>query len=162
MKWNCRLQFQRAAYTVQVDHTERTAGWAASPAAGNNRVPTESWPDVAFAHGAALVLLVEDDPDSREMYSMALISAGFSVAEVSGAAAAFSKAIAMQPVAIVTDLRLSGDVDGLTLCERLKADERTRNIPVILLTGWTDARIGERAKRAGCVTVELKPVLPDA
>jgi two-component system, OmpR family, phosphate regulon response regulator PhoB len=158
-----RLQLRRAAYTVQVPpHRRRLVGAASFPVPGNNRVPIESWPDVASAHGAALVLLVENDPDNREMYSMALIAAGFSVAEVSSGAAALLKASAMRPAAVVTDLRLGGDVDGLALCERLKADERTRDIPVILLTGWTAADIEQRAKRAGCAAVHLKPVLPDA
>jgi CheY-like chemotaxis protein len=73
---------------------------------------------------------------------------------------AFPRATMMQPAVIITGLLLGNGLDGIELCERLKADPRTREIPVILLTAWAHPDVASRAKRAGCVAVHFKPVAP--
>jgi CheY-like chemotaxis protein len=123
----------------------------------------ESWPAVSPAHAdaAPLVLLVEDDADNRKMYATALSAAGFTTIEAADAEHALLRAAAVRPAVVVTEFRLGAGLDGLELCERLKANESTRQIPVIVLTGWGHYRFKTRAASAGCTAVYVKPVTPD-
>jgi len=62
---------------------------------------------------------------------------------------------------IVTGLLLPGDMDGIEFIVRLKGNERTKRIPVIVVTAcaWKSDR--ERAEEAGCDVFKPKPCLPD-
>lgn len=109
----------------------------------------------------ALVLLVEDDRDGREMFASGFVSCGFRVEQAHNGLQALDKALTLQPDIIVTDLALPG-IDGLQLCKRLRDDIRTRSIPIIGITGYASfAAEPDRATRAGCDAVFLKPCLPD-
>jgi CheY-like chemotaxis protein len=107
-----------------------------------------------------LALLVENDGDTRDMYAMWLAYSGFRVAQAATADEAIKKAHRLHPNVITTDIGLSGHGDGCTLCERLKADASTRRIPVIAVTAWAIGGHVERARRAGCDSVLIKPCLP--
>jgi two-component system, cell cycle response regulator DivK len=108
-----------------------------------------------------LILLVDDFQDNREMYSEYLIFAGFDVAEAQSGAEALEQAVKMLPDLIVMDLALPG-MDGWEATRRLKADERTRKIPVVALTGNALQAHIRRAKEAGCDGFLAKPCLPAA
>jgi two-component system cell cycle response regulator DivK len=109
-----------------------------------------------------LVLIVEDDCDTRELYAEWLRYSGFRVAEAVRAEEAMAKAYELVPDLITADMGLrSSDIDGCQLCERLKADARTKAIPVIAVTAWAIASNIGRAHRAGCDSVLIKPCLPD-
>jgi two-component system cell cycle response regulator DivK len=107
------------------------------------------------------ILVVEDDRDTREMYSGFLISAGFRVVQAHNGLQALEKAIDERPALVVTDLYLPG-LDGFELARALQADERTKSIPVIAVTG-RNAVVGDRVRvnRAGFKAVLLKPCLPE-
>jgi two-component system cell cycle response regulator DivK len=107
-----------------------------------------------------VVLLAEDDDDSREMYALALELDGFETVEASNGAQALACVAERLPDVVVTDLHLP-IVGGLELCERLKADVRTRDVPIIALTGSALDEQIERAQRAGCARVLIKPFAPD-
>jgi CheY-like chemotaxis protein len=107
------------------------------------------------------VLVVEDDRETREMYSNFLSSAGFSVLQAHNGLQALEKAVDERPSIVVTDLYLPG-LDGFELARALRADERTRAIPVIAVTGRNSVA-GDRLRvsRAGFKAVLLKPCLPE-
>jgi two-component system, cell cycle response regulator DivK len=105
-------------------------------------------------------LLVEDHVETREMYAEWLMFSGFRVAEAATVEEAIEKTLSLRPHVITTDLGLPGS-DGRELCQRLKADERTREIPVIAVTAWAIGNQVERARSAGCDSVLLKPCLPE-
>jgi CheY-like chemotaxis protein len=108
-----------------------------------------------------LVLLVEDDPTGREMYATALEQAGFRVAQAHNGLQALDKALELRPDVVVTDLAIPG-IDGLELCRRLRVDPRTGRIPIIGITGYSGfVADPERATRAGCDRILIKPCLPD-
>lgn len=107
-----------------------------------------------------LVLLAEDDRDSREMYALALELEGFRTAQADSGAQALARVAELSPDVVVTDLNLP-DVDGYQLCERLKGNPRTSRTPVLALTGCAVADELERARRAGCARVLVKPFPPD-
>ncbi len=107
-----------------------------------------------------LVLVVEDYQDAREMYAEYLEFAGFRVAQARNGLEALEQAFELKPDVILMDLALP-QMDGWEATRRLKADERTKTIPVVALTGHALAGHAEGARQAGCDTFVTKPCLPD-
>jgi two-component system cell cycle response regulator DivK len=107
-----------------------------------------------------LILVVDDYEDAREMYAEYLRFCGFRVAEARNGSEALEQAFSLKPDLILMDLSLPG-LDGWEATRQLKADERTRQIPVVALTGHALAGASEGAKRAGCDSFVTKPCLPD-
>jgi two-component system, cell cycle response regulator DivK len=107
-----------------------------------------------------LVLVVEDYQDAREMYAAYLQFSGYRVAEASNGLEAVEKARELLPAIILMDLALP-KMDGWEATRLLKADERTRNIPIVALTGHALAGHAEGARQAGCDAFVTKPCLPD-
>lgn len=103
-----------------------------------------------------LVLLVEDDRDTREMYSEFLSHRGLRVTEAPSARSALESAQTQRPDVIVTDLAMPG-MDGLELSRRLRSAEPTRNVPIIAVSG----NASERAREAGADVVLEKPCMPE-
>jgi len=107
-----------------------------------------------------LVLLVDDFQDNREMYAMYLEHAGMQVAEAGNGHEALDQAFRLLPDLIVMDLSLPG-IDGWEATRRLKADERTKKIPVVALTSHALGGYSEGARAAGCDAFVTKPCLPE-
>jgi CheY-like chemotaxis protein len=109
---------------------------------------------------APLILVVDDYQDAREMYAEYLQFSGFRVAEARNGNEAVEQAFALRPALVLMDLSLPG-MDGWEATRVLKADPRTRHIPVVALTGHALAGSSEGARRAGCDAFVTKPCLPD-
>jgi CheY-like chemotaxis protein len=107
-----------------------------------------------------LILVVDDYQDAREMYAEYLQFSGFQVAEARNGNEAVEQAFALKPDLILMDLSLPG-MDGWEATRRLKADDRTKHIPIVALTGHALAGASEGAKKAGCDSFVTKPCLPD-
>jgi two-component system, cell cycle response regulator DivK len=107
-----------------------------------------------------IVLVVDDFADNREMYSEYLTFAGYEVIEAKNGIEAIEAAHQRMPDIIIMDLSLPV-MDGWEATRRLKADERTRRIPVVALTGHALAGHSKGAKEAGCDSFLAKPCLPD-
>ena len=108
-----------------------------------------------------LVLVVEDYQDAREMYTAYLQFSGYRVAEAANGIEAIEKTRALMPDIILMDLALPKK-DGWEATKELKADELTRHIPIVALTGHALAGHAESARQAGCDSFVTKPCLPDA
>ena len=108
----------------------------------------------------ALVLVVDDFADNREMYSEYLTFSGYDVIEATNGKEAIDAAQARLPDIIIMDLSLPV-MDGWEATRRLKADDRTRKIPVVALTGHALAGHSKGARDAGCDSFLAKPCLPD-
>ena len=111
--------------------------------------------------GQVLVLVVEDYQDAREMYTAYLQFSGYRVAEATDGFEAVEKSIELLPDIILMDLALPR-MDGWEATRRLKSDERTKDIPIVALTGHALAGFAEGARLAGCDAFVTKPCLPDA
>ena len=107
-----------------------------------------------------LVLVVDDFADNREMYCEYLSFSGYDTVEAKNGKEAVETASARLPDIIIMDLSLPV-MDGWEATRRLKADERTRGIPVVALTGHALAGHSKGAKEAGCDSFLVKPCLPD-
>lgn len=106
------------------------------------------------------VLLVDDYSDARDMYGEYLEYSGFEVIQAEDGIEALRKALDESPDIILMDLSLP-IMDGWEATRRLKADERTATIPVVVLTGHALAGNSEGAKKAGCDGFVTKPCLPE-
>ena len=82
------------------------------------------------------IYLVEDDTDIREMERYALQNSGFDVCEFGDGAEFLSALDAAVPDLVLLDIMLPG-MGGLSVLQRLRASDRTRNVPVILVTAKT-------------------------
>jgi len=107
-----------------------------------------------------IVLVVDDFADNREMYSEYLAFSGYDVIEARNGVEAIEAARQRLPDIIIMDLSLPV-MDGWEATRRLKADERTRAIPVVALTGHALAGHFKGAQEAGCDSFLYKPCLPD-
>jgi two-component system OmpR family response regulator len=107
------------------------------------------------------VLIVDDNRDTREMYSESLRADGFELRTASNGKDAIRAARTFLPCVIVTDLRLDGRIDGVELIRQLRADHRTEEIRIIMLTGAVFGEERERAEASGIDAFVVKPCLPD-
>jgi two-component system alkaline phosphatase synthesis response regulator PhoP len=85
----------------------------------------------------AKILVVDDEEDIRELVGLNLTPEGFDVLACETGESALNMARQKQPDLIVLDLMLPG-IDGLQVCKILKADDKTRHIPVIMLTAKSE------------------------
>jgi PAS domain S-box-containing protein len=82
---------------------------------------------------SARIMVVDDDPLQLKLSRVHLEQAGYVVETAAGADEALSKARALRPDAIMTDV-LMGDVDGFGLCRRLREEADLAAVPVILVS----------------------------
>ena len=94
-------------------------------------------------------------------YAAYLQFSGYRVAEATNGEEAIEKTLELLPDIILMDLALP-KMDGWEATRRLKADEQTRHIPIVALTGHALAGHAEGARQAGCDAFVTKPCLPDA
>ena len=106
------------------------------------------------------MLIVDDTQDVRDLYREYLTARGFRVATAPDGESGIAAALRYRPDVIVMDLAMPF-VDGITATRRLKADARTRNVPVILLTGYAYRAIDQGALEAGASIFLTKPCLPE-
>jgi CheY-like chemotaxis protein len=107
-----------------------------------------------------LVLVVDDFEDNREMFAEFLAFSGFRVAQAADGREAVHRAFELRPDVILMDLSLPG-LDGWEATRLLKADERTKAIPVVALTGHSMSGHSKEATAAGCAMFLTKPCMPD-
>jgi two-component system, cell cycle response regulator DivK len=107
-----------------------------------------------------LVLLVEDFDDAREMYAEYLQFNGLRVAGAADAVRGLQMADELQPSIILMDAALPG-LSGWDAIKELKANPRTKHIPVLMMTGHVLGDARDRALAAGADGFIPKPCLPD-
>jgi len=103
---------------------------------------------------AERILVVEDDPNAFELIASALGSAGFLPIRASDGEEAMRLAKDVRPAAITLDVVLPG-TEGWDVLRRLKADEATRSIPVVIISMVDDR---ERGVSLGAEDYFVKPV----
>lgn len=104
-----------------------------------------------------LILVVDDFEANRELNSFILANEGFRVDSASDGQEALKKTFQLQPDLLILDLSLP-DMSGWDVVRRLKSDNNTRGIPIIVLTGHS---LEHLESEVGCDRVLTKPCLPD-
>ena len=80
------------------------------------------------------ILIVDDDRKVLDLLTELLATEGFEVSEATNGAEAFELAVSFEPDVVVSDVVMPV-VDGLELCRKLKSDQRTTDVPVLLISG---------------------------
>lgn len=116
--------------------------------------------DTASGGPSPVVLVVDDHEDTRQMSLLVLQSQGFTALAAEGGEVGFADACERRPDVIVTDLAMP-DGDGWELVQRLSSDERTKDIPVVMLTACGTEAVRQRARVEGVAAFFFKPCAPD-
>lgn len=109
--------------------------------------------------GKCSVLVVEDSATLQQMICMALETRGYCVTSATDGITALHALADRVPDAILLDLNLP-DIDGFELCKRMKAEPRSRNIPILVMTGMDQSGFEIMAIEAGADDFIAKPVDP--
>ena len=110
---------------------------------------------------APLVLVADDNQDTREMYAAYLGAVGYRVETAEDGQEAVLKTHRLRPDAVVMDLNMPR-LDGLAALSALRGDAATATIPVIVLTGHDlKTHLKRAAISAGAVSYLMKPCLPE-
>ena len=104
--------------------------------------------------------MVDDFEDNRAMYAEYLAHSGYRVEQAANGEEAVEITRRLKPDVVVMDLSLP-IMDGWEATRQLKAEEGTRHIPVIALTGHALAGHSRGAREAGCDAFLAKPCLPE-
>jgi DNA-binding response OmpR family regulator len=94
------------------------------------------------------VLLIDDDQEIIELYSIAFNTSEFDLLVEHGGTDGLATAIGMAPDLIMLDIKMH-DVDGIEVLRQLKKNKHTASIPVVMFTNITDIRVIEEAKKLG-------------
>jgi diguanylate cyclase (GGDEF)-like protein len=110
-------------------------------------------------HEKYKILVVEDSATLRQMITMALQERGYHVTGVGDGITGLHALAEFMPDAILLDLNLP-DIDGFELCKRMKAEPRSHNIPILVMTGLGESGFEIMAIEAGADDFIAKPVDP--
>ncbi|SDE02769.1 hybrid sensor histidine kinase/response regulator transcription factor [Niabella drilacis] len=102
-------------------------------------------------------ILIVDDNETLVQYIEGIFSPEYHVLIALDGARAFSLAISELPDIIITDLNMPGAINGYDLCVKIKADNRLKHIPIILLTGEDSAAMKLLCIKSGAADYILKP-----
>lgn len=101
------------------------------------------------------VLIVEDDPAVAQMYRIKLELDGYTVSIASDGEAGLAMAASSQPDLIFLDIRLP-KLDGMAVLETLRNTEATRNIPVVILSNYSERELVDRGLKLGALEYLIK------
>ena len=113
----------------------------------------------ASRHQRTLALIVDPAQGEREQYAEYLGHHGISTVEAEDGLHGIAKAASLLPDVIAVDLQKSHR-DVADMCIRLRQQDSTRHIPIVAVTENGTASEIERAIRAGCTSVLVKPCSP--
>ena len=107
------------------------------------------------------VLVVDDDPAIRLICTTWLSLDGYEVLEAANGQDALDLAFTEEPAVVLLDLSMPV-LDGFAVAAALRADERTRELPLVVLTGEAGPHVTERVFEMGATGFFTKPFDPGA
>ncbi len=107
------------------------------------------------------VLVVDDDPGSRELCVQLLLSEGFEVIQARDGREGVALALADPPDLILCDINMP-ILDGFGLALTLRRNQGTKGVPLVFISAETDPEIEQRATAVGAAGFLSKPFLPTA
>jgi two-component system nitrogen regulation response regulator NtrX len=106
------------------------------------------------------VLLIDDEPNIRRMIGALLGAEGHEVRDAATGADGIAAAKDAEPDAVLLDLMMPGEFDGMATLEQLRA--QLPDVPVIMMSGRAGLADAVRATRLGAVNFLEKPLTPEA
>jgi CheY-like chemotaxis protein len=107
------------------------------------------------------VLIIDDDPKARELARAVLDQDSFLVRTAEGGVSGLTQADADPPDVIVLDVQMPG-MDGYEVCRVLRHGEKTRRIPIVMLTASNEVSLNRQAFAAGAQMCVTKPFRREA
>ena len=107
-----------------------------------------------------VILVAEDERDIRELIVFTLQLSGFEVIEVSNGEEAVQRAAEIKPDLILMDVRMP-KMTGYEACKALKAEEITKDIPIVFLSAKGQETEVSAGLELGADEYFLKPFAPD-
>lgn len=102
------------------------------------------------------ILVIDDTPENLALLSQMLTERGYKVRSVTKGSTGLRGAIALRPDLILLDVKMP-QMNGYEVCQKLKAEERTRDIPVIFISALGDVEGKVKAFQVGGVDYITKP-----
>lgn len=102
------------------------------------------------------ILLVEDDAEVRELILTALSLGGYEALFTANGLEAVEMVKTQKPDLIILDLMLP-DLDGIEVCKRVKADEATKSIPIVIITARVGVSNVVKGLEGGAIDYVTKP-----
>jgi len=118
------------------------------------------YPLASYRPNHRKILIVDDDPQIRQMLAVILAKEGFETETASDGFDAGVKAMRFKPGLIVLDLFMPG-MDGFETCRRLKTDPETRHIKILIVTGFDSKENMKRIMEAGADAYMVKPIVKE-
>jgi len=105
------------------------------------------------------ILVVEDQPDNRQILRDLLGSVGYDLVEAENGQEALDQVAKQRPDLILMDIQLPV-MDGYEATRRIKSDPATKAIPIIVVTSYALSGDESKAREAGCDAYVTKPYSP--
>jgi two-component system nitrogen regulation response regulator NtrX len=107
----------------------------------------------------ATVLIIDDEPNIRRMVGALLSAEGFEVRDAPDGAAGVARAAEAEPDAVLLDLMMPGEMDGMATLARLR--EVVPDVPVVMMSGRAGLHDAVRATKLGAFNFLEKPLSPE-
>ncbi|MBI5256746.1 MAG: response regulator [Burkholderiales bacterium] len=106
------------------------------------------------------VLIVEDQPEIRELIQMTLEFENFEIHEAANGDAALQMVGQIKPDLLLLDVMMPGSVNGLGVCQQVKADPQLKRSKVVMLSARSQASDRQAGLAAGADAYLCKPFSP--
>lgn len=109
---------------------------------------------------SSTIMTVDDSPSMRMLLKAALTDLGYKVLEAEDGVQALERLGGAEPDLLITDINMPR-LDGFGLIERVREQDRHRNLPILVLTTESSDEKKQRARSAGATGWIVKPFHPD-
>lgn len=106
-----------------------------------------------------LLLIVDDELEAQTLLRLMLVRAGFDVVVAASGQDALKQLEITQPDVVILDVMMPG-MDGFTVCEKIRANEHTHDLPVIILSARNDIESRKRGEAVQATRYLTKPISP--
>ena len=106
------------------------------------------------------ILIVDDHADIRRLIRLTLEFERYDIFEAADGKSALALAASSRPDVVLLDVMMPGDIDGLEVCRRIKADAALGGAKVIMLSARGQASDREAGLQAGADAYLVKPFSP--
>lgn len=109
---------------------------------------------------SSTIMTVDDSPSMRMLLKAALTDLGYKVLEAEDGVQALERLGGVEPDLLITDINMPR-LDGFGLIEKVREQDRHRNLPILVLTTESSDEKKQRARNAGATGWIVKPFHPD-
>src|SRR6185437_3814412 len=106
------------------------------------------------------ILIIDDEPNLRRMVSALLVAEGYTTRDASSGTAGATLAQEREPDAVLLDLMMPGELDGMATLTRLR--EQLPDVPVVMMSGRAGLADAVKATKLGAFHFLEKPLTPES